>query len=93
MLNILHDHDKQALLHLELAATVDAWSPLVQVTYHLEGDGHLVFTCFEEVNKVLQAIQVAHYPNLNRVAERLTSTEHCQTTVSTVWLIVCEASF
>ena len=30
-----------------------------------------MFTCFEEVDKVFQAIQVAHFPNLNRVAERL----------------------
>ena len=29
MLTILHDQEKQALLQLELAATVDAWSPLV----------------------------------------------------------------
>ena len=71
MLDILRDQPKRALLLVELAATVDGGLPLVQATYRLEGDGSLVFTCFEEVDKVFQAIQVAHFPNLNRVAERL----------------------
>ena len=64
MLDLLHDQQKQGLLKIELAATVDAGLPLVQTTYHLEGDGPLVLTCFEEVDKVFKAIQVAHFPNL-----------------------------
>ncbi|CAI8054964.1 hypothetical protein GBAR_LOCUS29994 [Geodia barretti] len=71
MLDLLHDQQKQGLLKIELAATVDAGLPLVQTTYHLEGDGPLVLTCFEEVDKVFKAIQVAHFPNLNGVADRL----------------------
>ena len=71
MLDILHDQQKQGVLQIELAATMDGGLPLVQATYCLEGDGPLVLTCFEEVNKVFKAIQVAHLPNLNRVAERI----------------------
>jgi hypothetical protein len=68
MLDLLHDQQKQGLLQIELAATVDAGLPLVQATYRLEGDGPLVLTCFEEVDKVFKAIQVAHF---NGVADRL----------------------
>lgn len=71
MLEMLHNHQKQVLLQIKLAVTVDGGLPLVQATYRLEGDGPLMFTCFEEVEKVFQAIQIAHFPNLNRVAERL----------------------
>ena len=71
MLDILHDTQKQGLLQIELAATVDGGLPLVQATYRLEGDGPLALTCFEEVDKVFKAIQVAHFPNLNRVVDRL----------------------
>ena len=78
MLDILHDPQKQALLQIELAATVDGGLPLVQATYRLEGDGPLALTCFEEVDKVFKAIQVAHVPNLNRVAEKIS---HGQTSV------------
>ena len=43
MLDILHDHHKQALLQIELAVTVDGGLPLVQATYRLEGDGPRVY--------------------------------------------------
>lgn len=60
MLDILHEPQKQGLLQIELAATVDDGLPLVQASYRLEGDGPLAFTCFEEVDKMFKAIQVAH---------------------------------
>ena len=41
MLDILHDQQKQALLQIELAATIDGGLPLVQTTYRVEGDGPL----------------------------------------------------
>ena len=71
MLDILQNLRKQGLLQIELAATVDGGLPLVQATYWLEGDGPLALTCFEEVDKVFKAIQVAHFPILNTVAEKL----------------------
>ena len=73
MLDILCDQQKQGILQIELAATVDGGLPLVRATYLLEGDG---LTCFEEVDKVFKAIQVAHLPNLNRVAERLSQAQN-----------------
>ncbi len=61
----------RALLQIEMAVTVDGGLPLVQATYRLEGDGAVIFTCYEELNKELQAIRTAHFPNLNRVAKLL----------------------
>jgi hypothetical protein len=68
---MLCDQTKQALLQIKLAATIDGGLLLIQPTYRLEGHRQLVFTCFEEVNKVFQAIKVAHFPYFNGVAERL----------------------
>lgn len=42
MLDVLKNPQKNALLQLELAITVDAGLPFVQATYNLEGDGLLV---------------------------------------------------
>ncbi len=69
MLDILQDPQKRALLQIEMAVTVDGGLPLVQATCQLEGDGAFVFTCYKELNKVLQVIRTAHFPNLNRVAK------------------------
>ena len=41
MLNVLQNPQKNALLQLELAITMDAGLPFVQATYSLEGDGPL----------------------------------------------------
>ena len=72
MVDILHDPQKQGVLQIELAATVDGGLPLVQATYRLEGDGPLALIyLFEEVDKLFKAIQVAHFPNLKRVVERV----------------------
>ena len=68
---ILDDPLKSALLRLELAVTIDAGRPFVQATYRLEGDGPLALVCFEELDKLLQAIRVAHYPNVTRISELL----------------------
>ena len=68
MLDVLENPQKNALLQLELAITVDAGLPFVQATYNLEGDGPLVLTCYEELNKLVYSIQLAHLPNLNRIA-------------------------
>ena len=68
---ILDDPLKSALLQLELAVTIDAGCPFVQATYRLEGDGPLALVCFEELDKLLQAIRVAHYPNVTRISQLL----------------------
>ena len=53
---IFDDPQKRALLQLELAVTIDAGRPFVQAVYRLEGDGPLALVCFEELDKLLQAI-------------------------------------
>ena len=71
MLGILCDKEKRSILELELAAIIDGGLPFVQATYQLEGDDALIFTCFDELNAVYHAIEVANLPNVNRIAQRL----------------------
>lgn len=71
MQSILSDSKRKELLQLELAAIVDAGQPFVKATYRLEGDGPLAFSCFEELDQLLQAVRIAHYPNVGRVAQVL----------------------
>ena len=44
------------VLDIELAATIDADKHFVQATYYLEGDGPLVFTCYERFSALAHAI-------------------------------------
>ena len=68
---------------------MDAGLPLVQATYRLEGDGPLVLTCFEEVDKVFKAIQVAHFPNLNGVADRLSQGQNASKQQLVAYGVLC----
>ena len=45
----------------------------VKATYRLEGDGPLVFSCFEVLTALTAAMQTACYPNLKAVAKALAS--------------------
>ena len=47
LLPLLKDVQKCSILRIELAAVVDYGEPFVKATYNLEGDGDLVFTCYE----------------------------------------------
>ena len=58
---------------LELAATIDAGLPLVQTTYTLAGDGPLAFSCYERLDKLMQAIRISHFPNVSRIAQLLSN--------------------
>jgi len=51
--------------------TIDAGLPFVQATYRLEGDGSLALSGYEELDKLLQGIQIAHFPNVARIAALL----------------------
>jgi hypothetical protein len=55
-------------LSLELAALIDARVHFVNATYYLEGDGPLIFSCYERLSVVAQAVAVDHYPNTDAVA-------------------------
>ena len=57
-------------LELELAAFVDGGNHFVSATYYLEGDGPLVFRCYERLATVSNAVAVAAYPNVEGVARR-----------------------
>ena len=71
LLGILQDLSKNALLKIELAAVVDYGEPFVRGTYNLEGDGPLVFICYEEVSAIVNAIYVENIPNVQAVADSL----------------------
>ena len=47
LLSITQDTQKNQKLQLELATVIDAGDPFVRVTCKLEGDGALVFDCFD----------------------------------------------
>ena len=43
----------------------------VKATYRLEGDGPLVFECYEVIKGIVAAIQIGNYPNVQAVAHKL----------------------
>lgn len=57
------------MLHLELAAVINAGQYFVKATYQLEGDGPLILQVYEEISKVRAVIRSAHYPNVAAFAQ------------------------
>ena len=55
--NIMNNPNQKSQLMVELAITVDAREPFVKATYFLEGDGPLIFSCYE---KILALMAVAY---------------------------------
>ena len=64
---ILADPERLVNLKLELAAT-SVGEHFIKTTYDLEGDGPLVFSCFERFKAVTEAYQAPHVPNIRAVA-------------------------
>lgn len=56
MMELLRNSQSIAILKVELAATTNAGISLVQMTYKLEGDGPLVFSCYKEIEKLIQTV-------------------------------------
>ena len=54
-------------LQIELATVVDYGKPFVSATYTFEGDGPLVFICYEIVEQVKAAIHAGYIPNVDAV--------------------------
>ena len=52
---------------------IDAREPFVKATYTLEGDGALVFGCFDVLTSLAVGIRTAHIPNLTAVCTRLSA--------------------
>ena len=55
-------------LYLELAVIVDAGAHFVKATYYLEGDGPLIFSCYERLSAVTNAIGVANFSSNSAIA-------------------------
>ena len=62
---------QQALLKIDLAATVDAMEPLIKTTYDLEGDGPLALRAYQHLRTVESSIANAYYPNVIAVSRLL----------------------
>ena len=71
LLTFLGDPRKKVHLQLELATLVDAALLFFQAIYKLEGDGALVFDCYDTISSLTTAMQVEHYPNVEEVAQRI----------------------
>ena len=71
LLAFLDDPNKKVRLELELATLVDAASPFVQATYKLEGDGPLIFKCYDVMSSLSAAVHVAHYPNVSNIMQAM----------------------
>ena len=55
-------------LKLELAATIDVGEHFVKATFFLEGDGPLVFACYEKLSAVSLFCQAPCFPNVRAIA-------------------------
>ena len=66
--------DKRDKLQVELAAVIDYGEEFVKTTYKLEGDGPLIFTCYE----IVDALQIA----IKRIETRAPNTEAVINSVS-----------
>ena len=70
--------DKKDKLKVELAAVIDYGEEFVKATYKLEGDGPLIFTCYE----IMDALQIAikrietHAPNTEAVINSISKGSH-----------------
>ena len=66
LLEIINDPQDLQDLRLELGVMVD-----VGVHFYLEGDGPLIFTCFERLSAVSHAVTVGHYPCTLAIAREI----------------------
>ena len=71
LLEIFDNRQDAQDIRLELAAVIDAAIHFVNGTYYLEGDGPLIFSCYEQLSAVSHAVTVEHYPNTASVAHEM----------------------
>ena len=62
MQDLLSDPESLVNLKLELAVIIEVGEHFVKATYFLEGDGPLVFSCYEKLQAVAEACQLASPP-------------------------------
>ena len=70
-------------VQLQLAAIVDVGHHFVTATYHLEGDGPLVFSCYDKLQAVAEACHMPHFPNVRAVSTAI-ATENPTQKVATL---------
>ena len=58
---------------MELAVVIDVGEHFVRATYSLEGDGALVFSCYETLSAIEAFIQTSHLPNTQAIIRRLSA--------------------
>ena len=71
--HICDDPLKKIKLQIELAITDDAGEAFVRATYYLEGDGPLIFTCYNKIQELKAGITTAYYPSTNAVIKKIAS--------------------
>ena len=71
ILAIMDDLQKRSRLQVELAIVIDVGEQFVKATYSLEGDGPLVFSCFEVLSAVDASIPTVHMPNTVAIIEQI----------------------
>ena len=57
----------------ELAVVIDIGEHFLKATYSLEGDGPLVFSCFEILSTVNAAATSPHLPNSESLVQQLSA--------------------
>ena len=70
LLDIFNDPSDVKDLELEPAALLDGGSHVVTATFYLEGDGPLIFTCYEHLATVAHSVTVDAYTNLEGMARQ-----------------------
>ena len=63
---ILSDKQQVISLKLELAITIDLGERFVNATYFLEGDGPLVFSCYEKTENRRRSLPSSSLPKRSR---------------------------
>ena len=58
--------------------SVDVGKHFVKATYLLEGDGPLVFSCYEKLSAVSQFCQTPCFPNVRAIATAIAEEDPCQ---------------
>ncbi|KAK3749798.1 hypothetical protein QZH41_000861 [Actinostola sp. cb2023] len=76
LLEIFDDPEATRDLEMELAAMIDAGRHFVCATYYLEGDGPLVFSCYERLSTLAHAIAIEAYPNAEAKARQHAGVNH-----------------
>ena len=91
LLAIFSNPQNRAYLLEELAVVIDIGEHFVKATYNMEGDGPLIFSCFEILSTVHAAVISAHLPNTNAVIRQLSASSPASIPQWMMYARSCEA--